>query len=60
MSTPHPRPRHFSMLRDLQGGQRTEHEHILGDMVRRGLAAGVNVDLLRLAWTHMAVRATQR
>lgn len=49
-----------SMLRDLQGGQRTEHEHILGDMVRRGLAAGVNVDLLRLAWTHMAVRAAQR
>lgn len=49
-----------SMLRDLQGGQRTEHEHILGDMVRRGGAAGVNVDLLRLAWTHMAVRAAQR
>lgn len=49
-----------SMLRDLQGGQRTEHEHILGDMVRRGQAAGVNVDLLRLAWTHMAVRAAQR
>ena len=48
------------MLRDLQGGQRTEHEHILGDMVRRGSAAGVNVDLLRLAWTHMAVRAAQR
>lgn len=49
-----------SMLRDLQAGLRTEHEHILGDMVRRGQAAGVNVDLLRLAWTHMAVRAVQR
>lgn len=49
-----------SMLRDLQGGQRTEHEHILGDMVRRGLQAQVNIDLLRLAWTHLAVRAAQR
>ncbi|MCZ8250922.1 MAG: 2-dehydropantoate 2-reductase [Hylemonella sp.] len=49
-----------SMLRDLHGGQRTEHEHILGDMVRRGGSAGVKVDLLRLAWTHMAVRAAQR
>ncbi|MEK9952239.1 MAG: 2-dehydropantoate 2-reductase [Curvibacter sp.] len=49
-----------SMLRDLQGGQRTEHAHILGDMVRRGLQAQVNVDLLRLAWTHLVVRAAQR
>ncbi len=48
-----------SMLRDLQGGQRTEHEHILGDMVRRGQRDGVGVDLLRLAYTHMAVRAAQ-
>jgi 2-dehydropantoate 2-reductase len=48
-----------SMLRDLQGGQRTEHEHILGDMMRRGPSAGVGVDLLRLAYTHMAVRAAQ-
>lgn len=48
-----------SMLRDLQGGQRTEHEHILGDMVRRGQRAGLSMDLLRLACTHMAVRAAQ-
>lgn len=48
-----------SMLRDLQGGQRTEHEHILGDMVRRGQRAGLPMDLLRLAHTHMAVRAAQ-
>lgn len=48
-----------SMLRDLQGGQRTEHEHILGALARRGLDAGLPMDLLRLAHTHMAVRAAQ-
>lgn len=48
-----------SMLRDLQGGQRTEYEHILGDMTRRGRDAGLPMDLLRLAYTHMAVRAGQ-
>lgn len=48
-----------SMLRDLQGGQRTEHEHILGALVRRGRQLGVGVSLLGLAYTHMAVRAAQ-
>lgn len=48
-----------SMLRDLQSGQRTEHEHILGDMVRRGQQASLPMDLLRLAYTHMAVRSNQ-
>jgi len=49
-----------SMLRDLLAGQRTEHEHILGDMVRRGQAAGLSLDLMRLAHTHMAVQAARR
>ncbi len=49
-----------SMLRDLQGGQRTEHEHILGAMARRGREAGLPMDLMRLAHTHLAVRAGQR
>lgn len=49
-----------SMLRDLQAGQRTEHEHVLGAMARRGLDAGLPMDLIRLAHTHMAVRAGQR
>ena len=48
-----------SMLRDLQGGQRTEHEHILGALTKRGLDAGLPMDLLRLAHTHLAVRAAQ-
>lgn len=48
-----------SMLRDLQAGQRTEHEHILGAMARRGQAAGLSMELIRMAHTHMAVRAGQ-
>ncbi|MCF8179109.1 MAG: 2-dehydropantoate 2-reductase [Sulfuritalea sp.] len=46
-----------SMLRDMKAGQRTEHEHILGDMVRRGLEHRVNCDLVAMAYTHMAVNA---
>jgi 2-dehydropantoate 2-reductase len=46
-----------SMLRDLKAGQRTEHEHILGEMVRRGIGHGVTCDLLAMAYTSMAVRS---
>lgn len=49
-----------SMLRDLQNGQRTEHEHILGNMVSRGLQAGLPMSLVRLARTHLAVQAAKR
>jgi len=48
-----------SMLRDMKSGLRTEHEHILGEMVRRGLAQGVGCDLVAMAHTHMAVAAAQ-
>lgn len=44
-----------SMLRDLKSGQRTEHEHILGEMARRGIEHGVACDLVALAYTHLAV-----
>ncbi|UCV16686.1 2-dehydropantoate 2-reductase [Quatrionicoccus australiensis] len=46
-----------SMLRDLQAGQHTEHQHILGAMAERGLALGLPMDLVRLAHTHLAVQA---
>ncbi|MEJ7139497.1 ketopantoate reductase family protein [Amphibiibacter pelophylacis] len=46
-----------SMLRDLQGGQRTEHDHILGALVARGDRLGVPTPLLRLAHTRLAVQA---
>lgn len=48
-----------SMLRDLLAGQRTEYRHILGAMVERGMARGLPMDLLRLAYTHLAVQAGQ-
>ena len=44
-----------SMLRDMASGQRTEHEHILGDMIRRGQAHGLACTLLKTAYTHIAV-----
>ncbi len=46
-----------SMLRDMKAGQRTEHEHILGEMVRRGIEHRVACDLLAMAYTSMAVRS---
>lgn len=49
-----------SMLRDLQNGQRTEHEHILGNMASRGQQAGLPMGLVRLARTHLAVQAAKR
>ncbi|TAL86934.1 MAG: 2-dehydropantoate 2-reductase [Rhodanobacter sp.] len=42
-----------SMLRDLESGQRIEGEHIVGDMLRRARAAGLDTPLLVLAWCHL-------
>ena len=42
-----------SMLRDLEGGRRTEADHILGDMLERAEAAAVPVSLLRAAYCHL-------
>jgi 2-dehydropantoate 2-reductase len=42
-----------SMLRDLEGGGRTEGAHIVGDMLRRAQAAGVDPGPLRAAWCHL-------
>lgn len=44
-----------SMLRDLQAGQRTEAEHILGDMFRRAERLGVNCDRLGTAYAYLQV-----
>lgn len=46
-----------SMLRDLLDGQRTEYDHILGAMIRRGVSLGCKTPLLGLAHTHMEVQA---
>lgn len=42
-----------SMLRDIEAGRPTEGDHILGDMARRGRAAGLAAPLLGLALTHV-------
>lgn len=42
-----------SMLRDLEQGGRTEAEHIVGDLVRRGAALGVETPLLAIAHCHL-------
>ena len=42
-----------SMLRDLEAGGRTEGAHIVGDMLRRARAAGVDPGPLRAAWCHL-------
>ncbi|MBL6750832.1 MAG: 2-dehydropantoate 2-reductase [Nevskia sp.] len=42
-----------SMMRDLEGGQRVEADHILGDLLERAGQAGVDTPLLRLAYSHL-------
>jgi len=44
-----------SMLRDLISGQKTEHEHILGQMIIKGAQAGMGCQLLKMAYTQIAV-----
>lgn len=42
-----------SMLRDMLRGGQTEHEHIMGDMLRRAREAGLDAPLLRVSLAHM-------
>jgi 2-dehydropantoate 2-reductase len=44
-----------SMRRDLEAGQRTEGEAVLGDMLRRARALGVATPVLRIAVCHLQV-----
>lgn len=46
-----------SMLRDLLAGHRTEHEHILGEMVRMGNAKGLDLPLMSASYCHMLVES---
>ena len=45
-----------SMLRDLESGYRTEHEHIIGSMLRRGKQAKLDCPSLQLAYTQMTIQ----
>ncbi|MFT4257383.1 MAG: 2-dehydropantoate 2-reductase [Pseudoxanthomonas sp.] len=49
-----------SMLRDLEAGQRVEAAHIVGDMVHRAHAAGLQAPLLNAAWVHLQVYEAAR
>lgn len=49
-----------SMLRDLEGGGRTEGAHIVGDMLARARAAGVAPGPLREAWCHLQAAENRR
>ena len=44
-----------SMRRDLEAGLRTEGDQVLGDMLRRARAKGINAPLLRTAVCHLQV-----
>jgi 2-dehydropantoate 2-reductase len=47
-------PLKWSMLRDIERGASTEGEDILGDMVTRARALGIETPILNLARTHVA------
>lgn len=49
-----------SMLRDLEAGRRIEFEHIVGDMLRRAEAAGLQPEVLRIAYAHLQAREARR
>jgi 2-dehydropantoate 2-reductase len=49
-----------SMLRDMESGQRTEGDHIVGDMLRRARAAGVDPGPLRAAYAHLQAYQARR
>ena len=49
-------PMTASMLRDLEAGGRTEGAHIVGDMLARARAAGLEARMLGIAWTHLQAR----
>lgn len=49
-----------SMLRDLEAGGRVEAEHIVGDMLRRARAAGVDARMLEVAYCHLQAYEARR
>jgi 2-dehydropantoate 2-reductase len=51
-------PMTASMLRDLLSGHRTEHEHVLGELVRMAREKNVATPLLAASHCHMQVEAS--
>ncbi len=49
-----------SMLRDVEGNGRTEYDHILGDLLRRGDTNHLTSDVLHTAFIHLASYEARR
>jgi 2-dehydropantoate 2-reductase len=49
-----------SMMRDLEQGSQVEAEHIIGDMLARGEAAGLDLPMLRVAHAHLKAYEARR
>lgn len=49
-----------SMQRDIEGGHRVEAEHVVGDMLARARAAGVDPGPLRVAYAHLQAYQARR
>jgi 2-dehydropantoate 2-reductase len=49
-----------SMLRDMQAGNPTEADHVLGDMIVRAKRHGIQTPLLETAYTHLQVYEHRR
>jgi 2-dehydropantoate 2-reductase len=53
-------PLKASMLRDIEAGARIEGAHIVGDMLQRAGAAGIDAPCLAVAWAHLQAYGTAR
>lgn len=53
-------PMSASMLRDLEKGGPIEADHVIGDLLRRGQAAGLGIPLLKLAYLHLKAYEARR
>lgn len=49
-----------SMMRDVEKGGPVEVDHVLGDLLRRGQAAGLGIPLLKLAHLHLKAYEARR
>lgn len=49
-----------SMLRDMEAGGPTEADHVIGDLIRRGAAHGLETPALATAWVNLQVYEAER
>lgn len=49
-----------SMLRDIERGAPIEADHVVGDLVRRGAAKGIDCPILRIAYAHLKAYEARR